>query len=203
MRLHALLPCLHHIPPWLFTLRVQALGIRKAALLFLTTGDLHLHHEQAWRLWFASAARLVPAPAAQVGLRESHSAAGARAPHTVRPCPAGLHRAAAPAYKPLHAVHPGHVWLPCRVRCAAPPPSSTRQSFRPAPPGRLPPASRQPQQRQLQQLQLAQRRRTRLRRLGGRPGLRGRWALQLRGTPSSSSACSASMCMRLPALQVS
>ena len=43
---------------------MQALGIKKVALLFLTTGNLH--HEQAWRLWFASAAGLVPAPAAEV-----------------------------------------------------------------------------------------------------------------------------------------
>ena len=41
----------------------------------------------------------------------------------------------------------------CRARCAAPPHSSTRQSFRPAPPGKL---------------------RTRMRQSVGRPGLRGR-----------------------------
>jgi hypothetical protein len=56
----------------------QALGIKKVALLFLTTGNLH--HEQAWRLWFASAAGLVPGPAAEVRRRAVARAIGNAAP---------------------------------------------------------------------------------------------------------------------------
>lgn len=43
--------------------RSQALGIPKVALLFLTRGDLYL--SPAWRLWFQSAAGVVPRTAAR------------------------------------------------------------------------------------------------------------------------------------------
>ncbi|EFN51093.1 hypothetical protein CHLNCDRAFT_55340 [Chlorella variabilis] len=46
----------------------QALGIPKVALLFLTYGPLY--HEAAWRLWFASAAGLLPAREAESAVCE-------------------------------------------------------------------------------------------------------------------------------------
>jgi hypothetical protein len=43
---------------------LQALGIGRVALLFLTYGKLA--HEAAWRLWLESAAGLVPGRALKV-----------------------------------------------------------------------------------------------------------------------------------------
>ena len=37
---------------------MQAVGSSKVALMFLTRGSLH--HEQSWRLWFRSAAGILP-----------------------------------------------------------------------------------------------------------------------------------------------
>ena len=47
----------------------QALGLPKVALLFLTKGPMP--HEPAWRLWFASAAGLLPARQAEVRRRRA------------------------------------------------------------------------------------------------------------------------------------
>ncbi len=49
-------PC--SINPCLPLHLTQALGAPKVALLFLTRGPMH--HEEMWRLWFASAAGMLP-----------------------------------------------------------------------------------------------------------------------------------------------
>ena len=50
----------------------QALGINKVALMFLTTGDLY--HEQTWRLWFKSAADVIPAQSMATSICQAEGA---------------------------------------------------------------------------------------------------------------------------------
>ncbi|KAL4515851.1 hypothetical protein Ndes2437A_g06570 [Nannochloris sp. 'desiccata'] len=50
----------------------QALGIKKVALMFLTTGDLY--HEQTWRLWFKSAVNVIPAQSMATSLCHAEGA---------------------------------------------------------------------------------------------------------------------------------
>ncbi|KAL4426019.1 hypothetical protein ABPG75_010035 [Micractinium tetrahymenae] len=78
----------------------QALGISKVALMFLVKGPMH--HEQAWRHWFASAGGLLPVNATQAavcgpGSREQRHQDILQACHLHQPSTAAAAGAAAAA----------------------------------------------------------------------------------------------------------